>query len=186
MNKFKIENGNFIGSFCIDYCNSSCSNVDVSDYFMYQNNITDKEIYDDLINIQSLIKENKKYILDTLSYNIIIHMYLSVHNVHYANELGIIKGKRHEVLSLDRINKLEEYVKSIDLIYEVRNDSLVTSYIKKNFPEIDLTVLISNYEAIYSIKFDGEGGLMFKPFCGLILEQDTIVIYPSLTTTIKK
>lgn len=164
MSKFKMVNDNVEGEFELNFCDLTIDCIDVSNYKYHNREITDEEIIQNLENMQQKVNDATKYILDTLTYSAVKHLYNDDYHIYHACEIGIIDGERELVLSPDRIEALEKYANKIKLTNGYKNyEGDITSYVTENFPELDLDLIVLEYDLFEGIMADGFGGFSYTP-----------------------
>lgn len=172
--------------FTLNFCDITTDYICLDNMYYYNKDITEEQIIKHIKELQNKITENSKYILDSLTYSAVKHLAEDEYHIYHACEIGIIEGERDEVLSSERIQELDDYAKSINLNIDYKGyKGDMTTYIYTNFPELDLDLIVTDYDLFEGIMLSGDGGLSYTPDGDTdVWEGDYIEIDCNLTVTI--
>lgn len=165
MSKFKVVNGRFEGIFEFPFIQGSTDFVNFCNITNSNKDITDEELTQIVNKVQTRVNENSKFMLDSLSFAAVKYLAEDEYNIYHACDLGIIDGDRDEVLDSEKIEEMIAYAESVNLNGNyVGYAGDMTGYIEKHFPELDLDLIVLDYDFFEGIMLhDEDGGFTYTP-----------------------
>ncbi|MFI3328979.1 MAG: hypothetical protein R3Y05_00680 [bacterium] len=116
---------------------------------------TDEELTNMLVELQTKLKENKKYLIDMMFYS----------SIKYVARCGL---QRHltigdDLVSKEGLDKLEEYAKSVNLLSGYKGyEGDVRKFVEDNFKSCDIGLVTYDFEVVEFI-LHSKGGFAITP-----------------------
>lgn len=155
MGKLKVENLVFKGEFDLPFCIGSVTNVN------FDVKGTDEELTEIVNDLQTKIKDNRKFLEDMSLYTAVKYASESIFMEDLIDYMSL--GDRDETFSSENMQALEEYAQSVNLKAGYKNYSGdVEAFIVKQFGNIDLGLITWDFD-IESITIREDGGFALYP-----------------------